>query len=185
MILIDKAPRCHISLLIRRPGGTAARFIKLTLPCLRSPHPYIFLHIFATTLNSMDCFRGISLPSEGSVPAIAVTTRPHTFATIECAFKAFSENKTLTAGIILGLAIIFAIGYTTSPFRKLPPGPRRLPILGNALQLRDKSWLLSKDCKERFGEFTDYVHGGMIWRVHGRCRRGYVSRRCWTTHRCV
>jgi hypothetical protein len=51
------------------------------------------------------------------------------------------------------LLIIFAIKYTRSPWRKLPPSPWRLPILGNALQLRDKSWLLSKDCKERFGEF--------------------------------
>ena len=94
------------------------------------------------------------------------------------------ENKTLTAGIILGLAIIFTISYTTSPWRKLPPSPRRLPLLGNVLQLRDKSWLLSKDCKERFGEFTDYIRGVIMW-VHGHCRRGYVSRRCWTAYRCV
>ena len=107
----------------------------------------------------MDCFRGISAPSDGNVPAIAVTARPH-ITTIGCAVKAISENKTLTAGIILGLAIIFVFGYTTSPWRKLPPSPRRLPILGNALQLRDKSWLLSNDCKERFGEFIDYVHRG-------------------------
>ena len=62
-----------------------------------------------------------------------------------------------TAGITLGLAIIMAIRYMTSPWRKVPPSPPRLPILGNVLQLRDKRWLLSKDCKERFGEFTDNV----------------------------
>ena len=39
----------------------------------------------------------------------------------------------------------------------MPPSPSHLPSLGNVIQLRDKSRLLSKDCKERFGEFTDYV----------------------------
>ena len=63
------------------------------------------------------------------------------------------DNKTLTAGVVLGLVIVLSIGYARSPWRKLPPSPPRLPILGNALQLRDKSWLLSKDCKQRFGEF--------------------------------
>ncbi len=68
--------------------------------------------------------------------------------------KVIRETNTLTAGIILGLFIILAVGYTRSPRRKLPPSPPRLPILGNALQLMDKRWLLSKDCKERFSEYT-------------------------------
>ncbi|KAF8488636.1 cytochrome P450 [Russula emetica] len=74
--------------------------------------------------------------------------------------KAIWETNTLlvTAGITLGLFIIIAVGYTRSPWRKLPPSPPRLPILGNALQLKDKSWLLSKDCKERFGEVM-YLDG--------------------------
>ena len=69
--------------------------------------------------------------------------------------KATVETKTLMAFIVLGLLVIFTVGYFKSPWRKLPPGgPWRLPILGNFLQLRDKTWMLSKDYKERFGEFT-------------------------------
>ena len=64
------------------------------------------------------------------------------------------ETKALGAGIVIGTIIIFIVNYIRSPWRKLPSGPRRLPALGNALQLRDKSWLLSKGCKEKFGTFT-------------------------------
>ena len=130
----------------------------------------------------MDWFRETPVPSEGILSGMAIHDLIYLPLLSELTFKAVLENKTLTAGIVLGLAIVFAIRYTTSPWRKVPPGPPRLPILGNVLQLRDKSWLLSRDCKERFGEFTDYVHGRMIRWIHRHCRRGYVSRRCRTAN---
>ena len=140
--------------------------------------------ILATAMKSSDWLRGAidtatyvsSLLSEGAVsvrntvsPSL-VTLRVLSASTI----KTIWETKTLTAGIVLGLIIIFIVNYVRSPWRKLPPSPPRLPVLGNALQLRDKSWLLLKDCKERFGEFTDSIHRDMLRRVYGNCRRGYV-----------
>lgn len=62
------------------------------------------------------------------------------------------EDTTLMTGIFLALFLVFAASYVRSPWRKLPPGPRRLPVIGNALQLSDINWLISKDCKDNFGE---------------------------------
>jgi hypothetical protein len=51
------------------------------------------------------------------------------------------------------IVLVLAVWYARSPWRKVPPGPRGLPFLGNALELQDKRWMFQKECKQKFGQF--------------------------------
>lgn len=62
-----------------------------------------------------------------------------------------SARTGLTSLLSITLLKLCYLCYTRSPWRKLPPGPRGLPILGNIRQLNDKRWLTSRDCKGTYG----------------------------------
>jgi hypothetical protein len=63
-----------------------------------------------------------------------------------------NENRTLSLGTLLGFCILCVVRYFTSPYRKLPPGPRGYPIIGNVLELRTQQWLKFTEWRRQYGQ---------------------------------
>lgn len=66
-------------------------------------------------------------------------------------FTPFSQLLTPRLVLVATIVIILAAKYAKSPWHRVPPGPKGLPILGNALQFQDRRWMFQKECKQNFG----------------------------------
>ena len=72
------------------------------------------------------------------------------------------ESTVVVMSVLCCLLLSFIISHARSPKQKLPPYPRRTPIIGNLSQIADKKWLFSRECKEQFGENQELVRVGRI-----------------------
>jgi len=88
------------------------------------------------------------------------------------------DHGFLSFGIVLGLIILYAAHYFSSPYRKLPPGPRGYPIIGSLLELRKEQWLKFAAWRKDYGRFTEYILSWLISEV-GLDRRSHLPQGSW------
>ena len=81
---------------------------------------------------------------------------PHFLSSDSQIHSAFKESKTLGLGAVLVIALLPFVRYIKRPFRKLPPGPLGLPVLGNALSLRPPQWVVFTEWKRKYG-MSDFI----------------------------
>ena len=97
-------------------------------------------------------------------------------------FASPQQLSTTHLALAATLVILLVVQYVRSPWRKVPPGPKGLPILGNAFQLHNKGWMFESECKRQFGP-SNSVFSLVDSMIHRRTLRTYdVLERPWSAH---
>jgi hypothetical protein len=96
-----------------------------------------------------------------------------------------SQLLTPGLGLIATLVAILVAQYVRSPWRRVPPGPKGLPILGNVLQVQNKGWMFGRECKQKYGTSDSIFFADSITlRIHTTLRTYNVFECAWPAHYC-
>ncbi|KAI0294279.1 hypothetical protein B0F90DRAFT_1757912, partial [Multifurca ochricompacta] len=72
--------------------------------------------------------------------------------------SSISEGNTLLPiSIIFSILLFYTARYINSPYRKLPPGPRGYPIIGNILDIQSKPWFRFTEWRKQYGRSSSLV----------------------------
>ncbi|KAI0066947.1 cytochrome P450 [Artomyces pyxidatus] len=66
--------------------------------------------------------------------------------------SAIQQNHDLVLCVAAALSVVLVVRYLASPWRRLPPGPRGWPLIGNALSLRQAQWLTFTEWQKTYGD---------------------------------